>query len=1020
MEVILLAGDRSARRTGRSYVPFRWLHRRWIHLFLLLLLFTTSLSSFGGGDGEDPIAIAEKQIEDKEKNEAMKTLADALREDKDNLDGVEEQMRKIRQIQEEFNKKYEELVTVLYEEKDVEKALQIIDELLALDPNPNKSTLEAITRARRGALVVANQNSFNRIMDEALALLKRGEYYQAARTYLPGFDLYRDEFDDAGHGQIVDSFVDSSVKGAIAAIELLEGQKASHEADRAAFTRAIQAEQLNELRLNSFYANVDGLEKLRTELTETASALTRQSQLIKAGRPDKSEDYFLFYAQEILNGRRDLEEHEGIINCFALLLESEFVVREDLLTNEGQMRLEEGKRQYNQKAYARTEASMTEARPYFRALMELTYRRHIGEKLSTEYTGDTNDGIIITPEMLDFVWFQERFRETLAYEAIVDQSSGITNLDTISEAPGLSLREELRKAIEDAKGVFDALAVEWADYADLLAEEHAESDEAAKSMLAVILGVAHTYLASYQKVLDFVIHQAENRLDDESEKLSNGEAIKVTRKTDAGTQIEEDRVVKYPDERLANLRELKNDLIGLDGDLDRIIASWDQGEQTALRSPEISLVLDQAQTMIGQEQELLGRIEDLISKANQEIILAERYAREGRERYSAARVGFNRNEFEDARIDIRLATEALDRSLEYQEDPEIRNLRDVVFPTFLSRINQAENALVVAEVRRLIDQAIGDYREGEFGEAENILVRAQNRWRDTNAADNEEVLDWLTLVRRAMSLTRGWEIVVTDPLYAEITQLLKFATEDYNNGVKLFEDEKAVEARQAFDSALKSLATIRIPFPLLKAANTLQLKITRILEPDEFRTLFGKTKADARNKLPSASGAARPELLETYNQLKEYEQVEPNDRDLAGLIIEFEYALDLKIRPPSQADIAQSRQSYQTANSIYVKRQRDLYDRAVELLNEAIKRWPGNRVAALLKDRILIATGGARQDIISSDDSKKLQTAEKLFNERNYAESYRIVLVLLQNPDNQNYPRLLDLAVKLKRRLGIQ
>lgn len=95
MEVILLAGDRSARRTERSYVSFRWLHCRWVHLFLLLFLFTASLSSFGGGDVEDPIAKAEKQIEDKEKNDAMKTLANALRENKDSLDAVEEQMRKI-------------------------------------------------------------------------------------------------------------------------------------------------------------------------------------------------------------------------------------------------------------------------------------------------------------------------------------------------------------------------------------------------------------------------------------------------------------------------------------------------------------------------------------------------------------------------------------------------------------------------------------------------------------------------------------------------------------------------------------------------------------------------------------------------------------------------------------------------------------------------------------------------------------------------------------------------------------
>ena len=62
-----------------------------------------------------------------------------------------------------------------------------------------------------------------------------------------------------------------------------------------------------------------------------------------------------------------------------------------------------------------------------------------------------------------------------------------------------------------------------------------------------------------------------------------------------------------------------------------------------------------------------------ITQANQDFILAERYAREGRERYSAAQAGFNRNQFEDARIDIRLATEAFDRSLELRENSEIRN-----------------------------------------------------------------------------------------------------------------------------------------------------------------------------------------------------------------------------------------------------------------------------------------------------------------------------------------------------------
>ncbi|HUV08552.1 MAG TPA: hypothetical protein VMX75_12530, partial [Spirochaetia bacterium] len=212
------------------------------------------------------------------------------------------------------------------------------------------------------------------------------------------------------------------------------------------------------------------------------------------------------------------------------------------------------------------------------------------------------------------------------------------------------------------------------------------------------------------------------------------------------------------------------------------------------------------------------------------------------------------------------------------------------------------------------------------------------------------------------------------------------------------------------------LATIRIPFPQLKLANSLQLKIIRLVDPNEFRRQFANIKSRAAVALRNGDLGT---IQQDFSILKEYEQVEPRDRELVALLTEFEYALGLKIRPPSQGDIAKSRANYETARGIYDNRQRDLYSRAVELLTEAVKLWPDNKQAALLKDRILIDTGGARQDIISSDDSKKLETAEKLFNERNYAESYNIVQVLLRNPTNRNYPRLLDLEEKLKRRLGI-
>ena len=319
-------------------------------------------------------------------------------------------------------------------------------------------------------------------------------------------------------------------------------------------------------------------------------------------------------------------------------------------------------------------------------------------------------------------------------------------------------------------------------------------------------------------------------------------------------------------------------------------------------------------------------------------------------------------------------------------------------------------------MRALITTAVQSYRDGDFGQSERVLVRAQNRWRDTNPKDNREVSDWLALVRRAISLKKGWEIGETDALYGEIMQLFEIATENYKKGVRLRKDGRLDEAQQAFEKARETLDTIKIPFPLLKLANTLELTMARFADKEAFNRDFN---AEKQSTLAVLRGGIMSQMQEKYAILKVYAEIVPTDRQMLSLIVELEYGLGIKIRPPSPASIAKSKESYTTARVIYDQRQRDLYDQAVELLNSAIKLWPENQQAVLLKDRILIDTGGARQDIISRDDSKQLETAERLFSERNYAESYSIVQVLLQKASNRNYPRLLDLQEKLELRLGI-
>ena len=134
MEDNLLARALSGLRPGRE----------WFKFILLAVLLAAAISSFAGGQGEDPIETAKSLIEEKKYDEAVRILAEVVRRDPEKLDAVEELMAKIRAIRESFNEKYEELLEVLYEDKDVDKALVLIDELLEMDPNPNKATRTAV------------------------------------------------------------------------------------------------------------------------------------------------------------------------------------------------------------------------------------------------------------------------------------------------------------------------------------------------------------------------------------------------------------------------------------------------------------------------------------------------------------------------------------------------------------------------------------------------------------------------------------------------------------------------------------------------------------------------------------------------------------------------------------------------------------------------------------------------------------------------------------------------------------
>jgi len=179
--------------------------------FILILVLIAAFPASGSGQKEDPIATARSLIVEKRYNDALLILAEVIRTDPERIDEAESLIRKIRNIRGDYNEKYEELIKVLYDERDVEKALAIIRELESLDKDPNAAAQSAVAKAKDSALFVYNQNRFNDIMTRAQAELARKNYWGAVEIYLSGFDLGREGFDKAAYGNSIEGKVKSSL-----------------------------------------------------------------------------------------------------------------------------------------------------------------------------------------------------------------------------------------------------------------------------------------------------------------------------------------------------------------------------------------------------------------------------------------------------------------------------------------------------------------------------------------------------------------------------------------------------------------------------------------------------------------------------------------------------------------------------------------------------------------------------------------------------------------------------------------
>jgi hypothetical protein len=990
------------------------------------------------------LAEVERLIEARKYNEAILRLAEIAKENPDLFDAAEQLMNRIRQARSQYNAKFEEMIRTLFEERNIEKALELIAELQQLEPYPNPTMAKALELASYGRNLAVNLKRFTEIMDAAALLLREGRFAEANAKYLETFALGRQGFDAADYGNIVKNSVFASLDSVLKAVDELPAPLNALARTGAVLAGAVQIADAD--RIGPPLREALGELRRIAELKDTLHAagenfkLQEQQVRINAGEKngaersgaERSYDQFLFFAAQVVDGRAD-KGPEGLIAVMGLAWDSQFSALKRVLLEAGEARWSAGVQNYGGGRYAQAWEELGRAAALYASVLDLSSLWAAPLPLASLLRLDRSAAEALRGKLPDFLLAQERIRAAGDYGTLMALDRAL-EAPELAESVPLERIPQARQRIAGLQGQAGGLFAYWLEQAEryrnlarignLSLQPQAAQAEEMASITGTIqsrITKLDTHLAEI--VLTDTLQRATAALAgvggrrQEAVRLQEGTTVNLPPVLDEQGNVisTPTRTEKYPSRALAIYRQLSAEISAALEEVSRQEQAAAGFSQALKENPNIlqavSRLAETHQALSALQEEIGQRIE----AANAASIKAAQYKQEGRQRIQDARNNINAQPFDvaretKARQNLNDAQRALDDSLALQEDPEARQDRDVTLRDLAKEIVDKSNARVVREVRGLIEEGRRLYLQQKYAEAEVQLLKARARWEDTQSTENPEIAQALENVRRAIQAASGREIPLSDPLYTQMTQLYNLAHRDFLAGKKLAEEGRVREALEVFQRAEDRIGQILPFFKYNTAARVLSYRIEELRDPERFASRLRSDFNAAINDL----GLADPERLNTLEVIR---MVNPGYPGLAAAIRQLRIRLGLEEAPVDSRKVADANRLYVEAKAIYGRRQRDLYPAAMEKLNQAIQFDPNNTPAKSLKDDLQIASGGQRQPYLTSVDEQRFREAQGQYNLGTFLIALQIANELLKNKRNQGYGPLLELKSACEARI---
>jgi len=987
--------------------------------FAFFLLLSALTNVYGRGGKEQDLVRADELIAEREFKEAVKILTEFARKNPDKFDLAQERLRIIYRTHGDFNLTADDLIVTLRNDPENNPRLMDLSRRLYELEHPESPLLtDFVARTREIAEFNVNRNRLLDILERGRRYLDAGDALAAMQTYATGMDFMREVFFTSGYGPVVENNVrreTERVNAMLAAFQQANSQilSLSQELSRAIPTGDMPRITQSITRLTPAITRII---ELKGELYTAAAAYERILNTLQTDDPELRDRNHLAFLSVIINGRSGEDIQEGMLGAFDVSWQSSIGQSLNTLTAFIQNTNNSAILAFNTGQYAAAVASLERMDSYYNISLPFFDRhRQLFRGTQAQTTALLGNNILEQDinQYLELRTLNEanntlRQASTTASRLNIDHTT-LTRWQQggIATPAALTAERQIRNNINGTQREIEQI-ISRAETTNTVITSVTDIPHLSRAITAVegyLSSLSGEESQSVQRYYSIANGNIRNDLRTRNEEMTRSRNLLNGERTtnEAGVAV----TYFYPTEALQLLNNMLNAITAELNNANTITAQYRQEPETITSNTAVSSINTSYQTAINEMNALreqgLALAETARTRSNQ----AEALRLDGERFFREAQAALQRQDFEVARDRVQRASESIARSLEIQEVPAMRIAWDNQLLDLGQTIARAENEVIIAEVRALVNNARTFYFAGNFQQAESTLIRARTRWGVTHTEENEEVVYWLAIIRTALSARSGRVIPQTAPLYAEMSQLLSQAQRNYEEGVNLINAGQRPVGLAKFDEALQMTREVRLMFPINQEAGILELRIEQFTDPAAFNAMF-------EQRLRTAIAGTRNASLEAYGELQNLAEINPRYPNMRAILTQAEIDMGFRPRPPNPANIARSRELTASVNRILDGNFTAMYANALADIDLAIALNPENIEATRTKDRLVNRMSVPGSIVLSTADEEIYQRAMRELQAGNNLVARTLVERLLENPRNQSIPKLIELQRRIQ------